>query len=194
MTSTGGARAFSLSVVVPSSTVKILSSSFSQVTVFDTPASDYRLIFHKYNGGADDYRTYGTGFEITSETVDRHTASGVAWKVAPITTDVLGLNPVVFGENNEFARAVVAGTVTFKIWAKRSAAAALAQIRILGGRMPGVTNDIVVPISGAPGSYIEYTALCTPTGPGVMIVVLEVWSGTSTIDYVLFDDMTWTEM
>lgn len=196
LTSSGHTNTVDVNSLAASRICKIMNVTASDTNLIVTGnltfGWDQRVIFHKLNGSTD-HRTYMPGGLIQSETVDRHTASGLAWRTTVNNANRGVLFPVVFGADR-LRRAVNAGsTVTVKIWAKRSGSNIQGRLRILGGRLSGVPNDVITNFTTV-GSYAEYTAVCTPSEAGVLEVVVDVWTTNGAItEYVLVDDMTWTQ-
>jgi hypothetical protein len=129
---------------------------------------------------------------IQSETgADRHTASGLAWKFN-ITSSNRNIN---YPLSLPIAKiAVNSGSlVTVKVWVKRMGTVANqgARIRILGGKVSGVPNDVITNSTAATGVYEEITVVCTPSAAGVLEVLFDTyWIAGATPLTSYIDDMT----
>ena len=129
---------------------------------------DTRVKMSTINGDTDDHRTYENNGSITSDTgADRHTASGIAWKLSPTSDEIDEYQPL----NMIVARiACKANTqVTANIWAKRDHDSAINGRFILkAGEIKGVDADVTDDISAVADTYEQLSLTFTPTEQGVV--------------------------
>lgn len=134
------------------------------------------------------------GGTIRSETgSDRHTASGVAWKLSPTNVYRSSTYPLSM-KVAEFAVAS-SGLVTFKAWIKRTSSSNIgARLVVYSGEIGGVSSDVITQASGASNTYQEETLTFTPSEAGTVRVFFEVYAtSTSTTDSAFIDDITITQ-
>ena len=123
---------------------------------------------------------------------DRHTGSGIAWKVSPkTTTEITSIIPLKIPVGKIFVANGVAKTV--KLWVKRDNTGLTCKLVIPGGRVTGVatsTTDLTATASAGAGTYEELSSgSFTPTQDGVIEVWLHVWA-TATTYNMWFDDLS----
>jgi hypothetical protein len=174
--------------------VKFVGSAEGQLVVYNwTPngtATKYSLgdpatgetannvIFSHREGGTvannSIYTDYGT---ITTNGVVGESGAGVGWQLAP-NANAFASSPLRLNVGKVACPAGILTTVTF--WAKFSAAGPSAQLKIFGGRYPGVGSpgsDITAAISGT--SWAQYSLAFTPTENCVVDVFCEAWGSSS---------------
>jgi hypothetical protein len=120
------------------------------------------------------YTDYGT---VTTTGVVGQPGSGIAWKLTPDTDAVSG-GPLSIPVGKVACPANMTTYITY--WAKLSAAGPSAQLRVPGGRYPGVGSpgaDIVAAISAT--AFTQYTVSFTPTENCVVDVFADVWGSTT---------------
>lgn len=108
---------------------------------------------------------------------DRHTASGLAWKLTPGSTNRDELYPAyvpikAIGFNG-------GSLISFTCWVKRSVTTMSARVRIPGGKVAGVDSDVIVNCTGAANTYQQLTIDFTPSEAGVLDIIFEAWGTTS---------------
>lgn len=126
------------------------------------------------------YNDYGV---VTTTGVVGQPGSGIAWQMAP-NANAFAASPLRMLIGKIACPANVATTV--KYWAKFSAAGPSAQLKVFGGRYPGVgsagTDVVSAAISGT--TFAQYSLTFTPTENAVIDVYAEVW-GSSTQNLVV---------
>jgi hypothetical protein len=146
-----------------------------------TPSVDYSnstLRVNKYGGVANTARIYAQGQQsnttglIFSQTVTRHTPSGLAWEFQPDSTRLsnyvapLSLSKVACTANQ---------LVTFKAWMKKDHATNIAcQIRLPAYQIAGVTSDVTA-VAADNTDWQQLTITFTPTENGVVEILAEAW-------------------
>lgn len=126
------------------------------------------------------YNDYGV---VTTTGVVGQPGSGIAWQMSP-NANAFAASPLRMLIGKIACPANVATTV--KYWAKFSAAGPSAQLKVFGGRYPGVgsagTDVVSAAISGT--TFAQYSLTFTPTENAVIDVYAEVW-GSSTQNLVV---------
>jgi len=124
---------------------------------------------------------------IYSTTSVRYTNNGIAWAMAPTHGSVryigfpldLSVATVAVSANSQ---------VTVKAWMRRSALGLVMRLRVKGGQIAGVTNDVTGYMTAAANTWEQVSLSFTPTEAGVVEILAECWGGTTFTGYV--DDLT----
>jgi hypothetical protein len=124
---------------------------------------------------------------IRAQTNVRKTNSGYSWSLAPTSTTFRGsFYPL------DFKIATVAvnanALVTIKAWMRRNNDLLNLGLRIKGGQIAGVPNDITSYVTSTLDTWQQVTLTFTPTEVGVVDISAECWGGSSYTGYV--DDLT----
>jgi len=120
------------------------------------------------------YTDYGT---VTTTGVVGQSGSGIGWKLSP-NVNAFSSSPLRLNIGKVACPASLLTTITY--WAKFSAVGPTGQLKVAGGRNPGVGSpgtDITVAVSGT--AWTQYSLSFTPTEACVVDVYAEVW-GSST--------------
>lgn len=129
--------------------------------------------------GASDAATihFFEGQINTHNGADRHTASGVAWQLKPQNASwdenfplEWEMTPRLVNANQE---------VTLSIWMKRSNTALTQQLVIKGGRIAGVSSDVILTNTAGADTYQEFSTTFTPTETGTIVPVMRCYGGTT---------------
>jgi hypothetical protein len=175
--------------------VKLVGSSEGQAVIYswtqNGTATKYSLgdpasgetsgnvIFsHRENATAADnsiYSDYGT---VTTTGVTGESGSGIAWKLSP-SANAFATSPLRLNVGKIACPANSTTYVTY--WTQASAASGISgQLRVVGGRYPGVGSpgtDITAAVTGT--AWAQTTLSFTPTETCVVDVFMETW-GSST--------------
>ena len=125
---------------------------------------------------------------IYSTTSVRYTNNGIAWAMAPTHGSVryigfpldLSVATVAVSANSQ---------VTVKAWMRRTNIGLVMRLRVKGGQIAGVANDVTGYMTGASADTWEQVSISfTPTESGVVEILAECWGGTTFTGYV--DDLT----
>lgn len=146
---------------------------------------DSRVRSHNHDRQKGSHVMVTDGGRVASEAgVDRHTQSGLAWKIMPTSP-----RSVFYPLDYKIASIATAAnkTVTLKCFFKRSDSAVTGQLLVPGGQIDGVPNDVSVTLSQI-GTYEELSMTFTPTEVGIVDVYARAFGGTSSSVWV--DDMT----
>lgn len=165
----------------------------NDVSVASLPAMTTAGVFKvtRLNGSTTDHRTLAQQYAIVSDTSERHTASGISWKVSPLDAAAFGsLGPVKLTLAQV---AVNAGTlVTVKCWVRRDNTGLSLGLRIPAKALPGVgADDVQTLMTATINTWEEITLTFTPTVAGVVDVLGVAWGGATYNGW--FDDLTVTQ-
>lgn len=150
------------------------------------PASANIAVFsNKHDQVANNHKIFITGGLISSATDQRHTASGISWKMQPTSSTrhsffplTLSLAKVACSANN---------LVTIKAWMYRDNAGLTMSLVCKGGQLAGVASDVTASVTTT-NAWEEKTITFTPTETGVVEITAEAWGGTTFSGWV--DDTT----
>jgi hypothetical protein len=131
---------------------------------------------------------YGT---IRPQVAVRYSNSGFAWALSPTnstyrTSDYpldLAIATIAVNANS---------LVTVKAWMRRTNAALTTGLRIKGGQIAGVPNDVTSYMTAAADTWQQVTLTFTPTEVGVVEILAECYGGTTHTAYV--DDISVTQV
>lgn len=146
----------------------------------------------------ENYQTTGEhlihtdGGTISSDTTNRHTASGICWKMAVTSVSRASDYPLdlkiasVACEANK--------QVTAKVWVKKSHATDIAaKLVCRGGQIAGVASD-VTDTKADDTDYEELSVVFTPTAAGVVnLEVWAYWAANTADEFVYVDDFSVTQ-
>lgn len=124
---------------------------------------------------------------IYSTTSVRYTNNGIAWAMAPTHTSVryigfpldLSIATVAVSANSQ---------VIVKAWMRRTNIGLVMRLRVKGGQIAGVSNDVTGYMTAAADTWEQVSVSFTPTEAGVVEVLAECWGGSTYTGYV--DDLS----
>jgi hypothetical protein len=148
---------------------------------------DYYLYSQNHDQTTDNHKVFMFGGLISSATDQRHTASGISWKLQPTsTTNRNALYPVILS----LAKIACAANsmVTVKAWMRRTNTDLTMRLVCKGGQIAGVDTDVVDSMTAAANTWAEQTITFTPTEVGVVEITAEAYGGSTFSGWV--DDMT----
>ena len=152
--------------------------------------SNSRFYSHSHDNSSNNHlivTDYGT---IQSNISIRYSNSGISWALSPTSTFRSSSYPLDFA----IAKIAVAANnlVTVRAWMRRSNIALTTGLRIKGGQISGVSNDITSYMTAAADTWEQVTLTFTPTEVGVVEILAECWGGTTHTAYV--DDISITQV
>jgi hypothetical protein len=158
-----------------------------------TDYKNYRFYVHNYNNITDDHRIYTDNGYIASELgANRHTLSGIAWRLLPNNIK----RNLYYPLNFSVAKIAVntGSLVTVKIWMKKThATEVVGKLICRANQLAGITSDQVA-TKANDTSWEELTITFTPTVSGVVDIEVQCYiAGTSVVDSIYVDDMTITQ-
>jgi hypothetical protein len=142
----------------------------------------------RLNGIADTHLITTDGGTIISATDQRKTASGISWKFRPASTNRNSAYPMSLS----VAKVAVAANTSLavQINTRRDNVNIKGRIRIVGGQLAGVPNDVTVACEPAINTWaLSDTLTVTPTESGVVEVMFDVWDGVGTTNNFWIDDL-----
>lgn len=164
-----------------------LDASEINITTPGTRGTAY-VYSHKHDQTTDNHKIFMPGSLISSATDQRHTASGISWKIQPTDTNrssawpvTLSLAKVACSANN---------LVTVKAWMRRDNSGLTMRLVCKGGQIAGVSSDVTATVTTT-NAWEELTITFTPTEAGVVEITAEAWGGTTFSGWV--DDLTITQ-
>ncbi len=161
-----------------------------EVTGF-TAFADGRIYSQKHDGIEDNHWIFCDGGTINSQTDVRHTASGIAWKISPTSTNRTENYPLTLSISKIAVNANA--QVTVRAWMKKSHATNIVgKLVVRGKQIAGVDSDVVA-TKANDTDWEQLTLTFTPTEKGVVEVEAWAYSGTSTTDSVYVDDMSFSQ-
>ena len=157
----------------------------TEVTGFET-FKNSKVYSHKHDQTVDNHKIFTDGGLISSEATVRHTASGIAWKLSPTSTNRSSYYPLDF----KIAKIAVnaSALVTVKAWMRRDNTGLTMSLVCKGGQIAGVASDVIASMTAAADIWEEITITFTPTEAGVVEIEAWAYGGTTYNGYV--DDMT----
>ena len=136
--------------------------------------------------GAGKY--YGYYWTMEPETTIVKTAGGKSWKITK--TSAQGIAKHSIGK----IAVAGSGTVTIKIWMYRTNAgtSVYGNLKIPADATLGVNSDVIANnTTSSANTWTEVSVTCNPTAAGILDVVIETITDSSTTSgSVYFDDMT----
>ena len=154
----------------------------ASLTNYITPSYRSAYYLERLNGNPNDHRGLFPHGTITSvQDANRHTLSGIAWKMSPTTTTTTDKFPMIM----PLARFAVKANalVTLSVWAKRTDSALTGKLVVRGGQIAGVTNDVEKYISEV-NVYEQLIVTFTPTEKGVLEAEVHAYGGTTHSLYI----------
>ncbi len=148
-----------------------------------------RARFHvdRWGDTVGDHRSFSIQGEVRSESSVRHTASGIAWRLAPTSTvHTTSADPLM----KRIARLAVKASalVTCKAWVRRDNTGAVIGILLRKNQLTGIASDVSATITAAADTWEELTITFTPTEAGVVELHAFAYGGSTFLTYI--DDLT----
>jgi hypothetical protein len=173
----------------------LVNASIGEATEVNFPAANTLstenwVQSHNHDLTLGNHKVFQNNGLVSSETgVDRRTASGLAWKLSPLSATARSVD---YPTRLPLAKIYCTANslVTVKAWFKRDSLSITGKLIAYGGRLAGVSADVSATTSGAINTYEELTISFTPTEAGVMEIEAHAYGG-STLN-VWVDDMTIT--
>jgi hypothetical protein len=119
---------------------------------------------------------------IRPQTSVRYSNTGYAWSLAP-TSDYRRDNyPLDFPISQIAVSAN--SVVTIKAWMRRTSTGLIFRLRVKGGQIAGVTNDVISYMTAAADTWEQVSLSFTPTEAGVVELLAECWGGSTYTGYI----------
>lgn len=172
--------------VQSSARVTLRNPTFGSATPISTLGQNDQVRVQKYNGDASDNRVVSTYYRIATDVTTRHTASGLAWKLSPLSSAVF--TSVCPARIPLMQRRVAAGVpTTFSCWVRRDNAGLFAGLLIQAGRA-GMASDVKTLMTAAADTWEQVGVTFTPAEDGVVELFGIAYGGTTFNAW--FDDLT----
>lgn len=147
-----------------------------------------QIYSHRHGGAADSHYIHCEGGSIASATDQRHTASGISWRFRPTATTRNVHAPLRLSVAKVACAANI--PVTLSIWTRRDNINIVGTLRMAGGQLSGLPNDVTVNCTPAINTWVQSATLTvTPTETGVIEVVFDVYDGVGTANNFWIDDL-----
>lgn len=177
-TNTGGPSYFINCALNDSTEIGIASPGYG---------SNSKVFSHNHDQTANLHYIWCDYGLIYSTTSVRYSNNGIAWAMAPTNVNIRYVN---FPLDLSLATVAVSANsqVTVKAWMRRSAIGLIMRLRVKGGQIAGVTNDVTGYMTAAADTWEQVSLNFTPTEAGVVEILAECWGGSTFTGYV--DDLT----
>lgn len=167
------------------------NSLFAEATEFGNLAAfeNGYIYSTKHDQTADNHLITTDGGTIISATDQRHTASGIAWKFRPTSTN----RSIRYPLRLSVAKLACAANsaVNVQIWTRRDNTNINGTLKVAGGQIAGVPADVTVACAPSINSWTQSSTLSvTPTEAGVIEVIYEVYDGVGTANNFWIDDIS----
>lgn len=165
----------------------LINASIAESTeVTTTTGRDFFVFSQDHDNTVGNHQIFTDGGRISSNTTERHTASGICWQMDVTSTTRTSTYPLVL----PIAKVACAASalVTVKAWMKRSDTGLTMRLVCKGGQISGVASDVTASMTAAANTYEELTITFTPSADGVVEIIAEAYGGTTYNGYV--DDLT----
>lgn len=175
-------------------TISLRNFTASDTTPFTVnTANSGGYIYSENNGGvAGAHLITSDGGTIVSDTSQRHTASGIAWKFLPTSTNrSLAWYPLRLSVAKIVCTANVAKNVT--IWTRRDNTNITGRLRVRALQLTGIPSDVTVDCAPTINTWTQSSTLTfTPTESGVVELEFLVGDGVGTTNSFWIDDLAVT--
>jgi hypothetical protein len=140
---------------------------------------------HDHDQVPGNHKIFYTIGRVSTATDQRHTNSGISWKVQPTESYANQTYPLIFS----LAKVACAANsaVTIKAWMRRDNAGLTMRLVCKGGQIAGVASDVTASVTTT-NAWEELTLVFTPTEIGVVEITAESYGGTTFSGWV--DDLT----
>lgn len=176
-----------------------IPGNIQTVTSFGTNYDDQVIRVQKLGGDATANGIYGRLWKVVSQTAVRHTASGLAWQMTLNSS-----NTQAFANADtpmEFPLAVLAfdagSPVSCTCYVQRAFTESNAGLKIKGGYVAGVPNDVTVwgtaATDGTTNNWEQVTLTFTPTEAGSIELFGVGYLSSGSGESVYFDDLGITQ-
>ncbi len=170
----------------------IMNALIAETTEVGEPVvfSNFRIFSQNHDQTANNHWIFTDGGTINSQATTRHTASGIAWKLSPTSTNRASNYPL----DLSIAKIAVTANnlVTVKAWFRRDNTEITGQLVCKGGQLAGIPSDVITSMTAAADTWEEITITFTPTELGVVEILAYAYGGTTYSVYI--DDMTITQV
>lgn len=149
---------------------------------------DTYLFVNKLNAAGLPYVYTNEGY-MAGDVDNRHTASGMAWKLAPTSDIRMERYPLILPIASVYADGV--NSITVKAWVKKSHATDIgAKLVCRMGQLSGITTDVVA-TKANDTDYEELSITVSPSEAGIVEIEIHAyWIADTADEFVYVDDVT----
>lgn len=151
---------------------------------------DGRIYCSNHDNTSNNWYLYADFGLIRPQTSVRYTNSGYAWSISP--TNDYRKNDYPLGFPIGKVAVSANSLVTIKAWMRRTSTVLAMRLRLKGGQIAGVTNDVITYMTAGANTWEQVSLSFTPTEAGVVEILAECWGGTTQTGYI--DDLTITQV
>lgn len=170
----------------------LINASIAESVPFAAPSAfvDGYISSTRHQQTVDNHLLTTDGGTIASATDQRHTASGIAWKFLPTSTNRGADYPLRLIVLKLACAA--SGAQTVKIWARRDSTNIKGILMMRGGQLAGVAAQSVA-LEPTINTWVESAGLTfTATEAGIVEIEVHVYDGVGTSNALWIDDLTVT--
>lgn len=149
-----------------------------------------RVYCSNHDNTSGNYFIYTDFGLIRPQTTIRYSNSGYAWAISPTSDYRKEDYPLDFSVAKIAVNAN--NLVTIKAWMRRTNIGLTFRLKIKGGQIAGVTNDVISYMTAAADVWEQVALSFTPTEIGVVELLAECWGGASYTGYI--DDLSVTQV
>ena len=144
--------------------------------------TDGQIYCSNHDNTSNNWFLYTFGGLIRPQTSVRYTNSGYAWSLSPTSDYRRDNSPLGF----PVAKVAVSANslVTIKAWMRRTSAGLTLRLRLKGGQISGVANDVMGYMTAGADTWEQVSISFTPTEAGVVEVLAECWGGSTYTGYI----------
>ena len=152
--------------------------------------SDGRIYSQNHDNTSGNHYLFADFGLIRPQTSVRYSNSGFAWSLSPTSDYRRESYPLAFpiGQVAVSANSLV----TVRAWMRRTNFGLTFRLRVKGGQITGVTNDVISYMTAAADTWQQVSLSFTPTETGVVEVLAECWGNTTYTGYI--DDLSITQV
>lgn len=177
-------------MTIPDSDAFLVNCSIAESTEFasQTAKSGRYIYSQDHDQTPGNHLITSDGGTIIAATDQRNTASGIAWKFRPTSTNRNSIYPLQLSIAKVACKANVA--INIAIYTRRDSTNIKGRLLVRGGQIAGVPIDVYVDCTPSTNTWAQSSTLTfTPTAAGVVEVVFLVWDGVGTTNNFWIDDL-----
>lgn len=170
-----------------SGAITLDNCDFSTVSVNPPTADGVVVQASNIGGDSTDHKFWRKGYRGFTQTAVRQEGSGVAWEIQPVNTSFVNrMRPATLTLARVACEANEEVTVT--CYCRRSNTGLTVGLRLKGGQIPGVLEDVTDVMTDGADTWQQLTLTFTPTARGV--VEIDGYCHGGTTYSAFFDSLT----
>ena len=164
------------------------NTTFSDATLATKIQSSYggTVYVTKLQGDANSHGQYNVNWRILTATDQRHSASDVSWKLIS-SSNLQFYNYTACSLQVATVACPANETRTVSLWFRKDAAASAMRLRVKGGFVAGIPNDVIADMTVGANTWEQLSVSFTPTTNAVVPVFAEFKGANNTAGWV--DDL-----